>query len=143
MFHSKVLFLAFLLLATNVFAARINYSAKYHDKDKIARTSKNAEVPDDKEQLILDNMATWSDNKYNAANSKHNVIQVTNAEPAASKGKASEEVQEMQSIVSKNIKSTVVEDQVASVNQIVPPSNQTVASTNQTRLVRLARRFDH
>ena len=143
MFHSKVLFLAFLLLATNVFATRINYSAKYHDKDKIARTSKNAEVPDHKEQLILDNMATWSDNKYNAAKSKHNVIQVTNAEPAASKGKASEEVQEMQSIVSKNIKSTVVEDKVASVNQIVAPSNQTVAPTNQTRLVRLARRFDH
>lgn len=143
MFHAKLLLLALLLLATNIFAARINYSAKYHDKDKIARTSKNAEVPDDKEQLILDNMATWSDDKYNAAKSKHNVIQVTNAEPAASKGKASEEVQEMQSIVSKNIKSTDVENLAVSSNQIVPSTNQTVSSTDRTRLVRLARRFDH
>jgi hypothetical protein len=104
MFNLKVLLLASLLLATDVFAARINYSAKYTDGDKIARTSKLLEVPDDKEQLILDDMGKWSDNKYSASKSKYNFIQVINAEPAASKGKASEEVQEMQSIVNQNIK---------------------------------------
>ncbi|KAI4128810.1 MAG: hypothetical protein LQ347_004031 [Umbilicaria vellea] len=104
MFHSKVLLLSILLLASDVFAARINYSAKYKDGDKIARTSKNAQVPDDKEQSILDHMKTWSGDKYEATKSKFNFIQVTNVEAAASKGKASEEVQEMQSIVAKNIK---------------------------------------
>ena len=104
MFNFKVLLLAFLLLATDVFAARINYSAKYHDGKKISRTSKNAEVPDDKEQLILDKMKEWSDDKYEASKSKHNIIQVTNVEVAASKGKASEEVQDMQHIVHEHIK---------------------------------------
>ena len=129
MFHSKVLLLAFFLLATDVFAARITYSAKYDNNGKVARTTKNAEVPDDKEQLILDNMASWSDDKYGASKSKHNIILVVNNEPAASKGKASEEVQEMVEIVAKNTKSTTVQDQVV--------------STNQTRSIRLVRRFDH
>ena len=105
MFNLKVLLLAFLLLATNVFAARINYSAKYKDGDKTQRTSKNANVPDDKEQSILDNMKTWSDNKYEAHKSTRvNIIQVTNIVEAASKGKASEEVQDMQQIVNDHIK---------------------------------------
>ncbi|KAL9623223.1 MAG: hypothetical protein Q9160_002538 [Pyrenula sp. 1 TL-2023] len=105
MLNFRILPLAFLLLASNVFAARINYSAKYKNGKKTSRTSKNSEVPDDKEQLILDDMQTWSDNKYSAKkNEKLNLIQVANAEPAASKGKASEEVQDMQSIVKKHIK---------------------------------------
>ena len=104
MFKSKVLLLAVLLLATDVFAARINYSAKYTDGDRISRTSKNANVPDDKEQSILDNMKTWSNDKYTATKTRHGIIQVANVEPAASKGKASEEVQDMESIVRKNIK---------------------------------------
>ena len=104
MFNSKALLLAFFLLATDVFAARINYSAKYKNGDKTDRTSKNKNVPDDKEQSILDNMKAWSDNKYDATKSRHNLIQVVNAEAASSKGAASEEVQEMESIVTKNIK---------------------------------------
>ncbi|KAI9722707.1 MAG: hypothetical protein M1812_001638 [Candelaria pacifica] len=104
MYKLNVLLMAFLLLATNVFAARINYSAKYKDGDKTSRTSKNANVPDDKEQDILDNMKSWSNDKYTASKSKFNIIQVINVEEAASKGKASEEVQDMQSIVSKHIK---------------------------------------
>ena len=105
MFHLKVLLLAFLLLATDAFAARINYSAKYKDGDKTQRTSKNGNVPDDKEQSILDNMKTWSNSKYEAhKNTKVNIIQVTNVQEAASKGKASEEVQDMQKIVNEHIK---------------------------------------
>ena len=104
MLNLKVLLLAFLLLASNVFAGRINYSAKYKDGDKISRTSKNANVPDDKEQDIIDHMREWSDNKYEAGKSRHNIIQVTNIEIAESKGEASEEVKDMQHIVNKNIK---------------------------------------
>ncbi|KAI9703696.1 MAG: hypothetical protein M1836_007466 [Candelina mexicana] len=104
MFKLNVLMMVFLLLTANVFAARINYSAKYKVGDKIERTSKNGEVPDDKEDDIIKNMKDWSNNKYSASKSKLNIIQVINAEPAASKGKASEEVQDMQSIVNKHIK---------------------------------------
>ena len=105
MLNLKLLLLAFLLLATDVFAARINYSASYKDGDKISHTSKNKEVPDDKEQLIVDNMRTWSDDKYEAhKNARVRLIQVTNLKDAASKGKASEEVQEMQKIVNDHIK---------------------------------------
>ena len=104
MLQLKALLLASLLLTTEVLAARITYSAKFHDGHKIPHTSKLGNVPDDKEQDILDNMAHWSDNKYSAKKSKHNMILVVNAEAAASRGKASEEIQEMQSIVHKHTK---------------------------------------
>ena len=102
MFKSKVLLLTFLLL--DAFAARISYSAKFTNGDKTSRTQKLGEVPDDKADLIVNNMQTWSNDKYTATTSRHNMIVVANVEPAASKGKASEEVQDMQSIVSSNIK---------------------------------------
>jgi len=100
----RVLLLAFLLLATDVFAGRISYTAKYTIGGNMQRTSKLANVPNDKEQLIIDNMGAWSDNKYTASHSKHNMVLVTNVEAAASKGQASEEVQEMQTIVNQHIK---------------------------------------
>ena len=104
MLSFKIFIFAVLLLATDVFAGRINYSAKYHVGSTIARTSKNAEIPDSKEQLVVDKMKEWSEGKYEAAKSRHNIVQVTNVQVAASKGKASEEVQEMESIVRKHIK---------------------------------------
>lgn len=104
MLNLKIFMLALLLLATDALAARINYSAKYTDGAKISRTFKNAEVADDKEQLILDGMASWSGNRYTATKSRLNIIQVVNAQPAASKGKASEQVQDMQSIVHQHTK---------------------------------------
>lgn len=105
MFIFKALLLAVLLPVTDVCAARIYYSAKYthSDNNDISRTSKSANVPDDKVDLIVTNMQIWANDKYTATNSRHNMITVANVEPAASKGKASEEVQDMQSIVSSNI----------------------------------------
>lgn len=103
MFNAKFLLFVFLLLAADAFAARINYSAKYKDGDKTSRTSKNGNVPDDKEQLIIDNMKTWSNDRFEAGKSRHNIIQVTNIVEASSKGAASQEVQDMQHIVNQNI----------------------------------------
>lgn len=130
MFHSKVSLLAFLLLATEVLTARIVYSAKYKGKDRTQHTSKNANVPDDKKQLIIDNMRTWSDNKYSAGLSRHVDILVTNAEPAASIGKAGEEIQEMQSIVNRNIRDGQVEGLTV------------LSTTNQTSFGRLEKRLE-
>lgn len=57
MLNLNVMLLAFLVLAaTDVFAARISYSAKYKDGHKKSCTSKNAEILDNKEELILDNI---------------------------------------------------------------------------------------
>ena len=89
MFKSKVLLLAVLLLVTDAFAARISYSAKFTNGDKTSRTQKLGEVPDDKADLIVNNMQTWSNDKYTATASRYNMIVVANVEPAASKGKAS------------------------------------------------------
>ncbi|KAI2467397.1 hypothetical protein F4781DRAFT_402259 [Annulohypoxylon bovei var. microspora] len=99
MFNMKVLFLAFLLLATDVLAARINYSAKYKDGKKTSRTSKNGEVSDERAEAILQDMHTWSGGRYLAGMSKYGFIQITNAQVAASKGAASAQVQEMQSLI--------------------------------------------
>ncbi|KAI1204951.1 uncharacterized protein F4807DRAFT_465185 [Annulohypoxylon truncatum] len=99
MFNMKVLFFAFLLLATDVLAARINYSAKYHDGKKVARTSKNGEVADNVAQSILSGMHTWSGGAYQAGMSKYGFIQITNSQVAASKGAASAQVQQMQTLI--------------------------------------------
>ena len=104
MFKSQVLLLAALLLVTDVFAARISYSAKYTNGDNTQRTQKLGNVPDDKADLIVNNMQTWSNDKYTATQTRHNIIVVANVEAAASKGLASEQVQDMQSIVNNNIK---------------------------------------
>lgn len=104
MFNIKVLLLAIFLLASDVFAIRINYSAKYKVGKKIERTSKNGgEVPDAAQDEIIQNMGRWSNGAYSAGLSKHGMIQVVNSVPAASKGAASGQVQQMQTIVRQNI----------------------------------------
>ena len=62
MYNAKVFLLVFFffLLAIDAFAARINHSAKYKDGDKIARITKSANVPDDKEELIIENIKKGS-----------------------------------------------------------------------------------
>ncbi|KAI0880278.1 uncharacterized protein GGS22DRAFT_175629 [Annulohypoxylon maeteangense] len=99
MFSIKVILFAFLLLAADALAARINYSAKYTDGKKIARTTKNAEVADNLSNSILHGMATWSGGAYQAALSKYGFIQITNTHVAASKGAASAQVQQMQTLI--------------------------------------------
>ena len=104
MFNFKVLLLAFLLLATNVLATRVTYSGKFTGQKVGDRTQKLATVDDHKGEQIVENMATWSNGKYTASKSGSavNMITVVNAVAAASKGQASEMVQEMQTIVSHN-----------------------------------------
>ncbi|KAI1455278.1 hypothetical protein F4805DRAFT_436234 [Annulohypoxylon moriforme] len=99
MFNLKVIFFAFLLLATDVLAARINYSAKYHDGKKVARTSKNAEIADELAPIIVQQMHTWSGGAYQAGLSKYGFVQVVNAQVAPSKGAASAQVQQMQTLI--------------------------------------------
>ena len=91
------------MLATDVFAARINYSAKFTDQNGVVhRTQKLGSIDDDKADLVVNNMGTWSDNKYSATLSRHNMVMVVNAVAAGSKGEASQEVQDMQSLVNQN-----------------------------------------
>ena len=99
MFNLKVLLFAVFLLASDVFAGRINYSAKYKVGKEIKRTSKNGVVPDGTEDAIVAGMAQWSGGAYSASLSKHGFVQVVNAAAAASKGAASGQVQQMETIV--------------------------------------------
>ena len=107
MLNIKVILLAFLLLATNALAAvRVTYSAKFTGQKVGDRTQKLASVEEDEANQIVEHMATWSNNKYTASQSRSvaNMIIVVNAVAAASKGEASEMVQEMQSIVNRNLR---------------------------------------
>lgn len=106
MLNVKVLLLAFLLLATNVLAVRVTYSAKFTGQKVGERTSKLATVEDDKGEQIVEKMGTWSNGKYTAkkSGSAANMITVTNVVEAPSKGAANDMVQDMQHIVATNYK---------------------------------------
>lgn len=105
MFNFKVLLLAFLLLATITLATRVTYSGKFAGNAVTSRTQTLAVVDDHKGEQILEHMTMWSDGKYTASRSRQpNMIIVVNVEVAASKGKASEMIQEMQTIVNNNYK---------------------------------------
>jgi hypothetical protein len=87
MVYFKVLMLAFLLLAADVLAVRCTYSVTASD---IAsgkpghRTSKMAEVDQDKADSIVANMGTWSGGKYKAQKSRApNMITVTGTTTAS------------------------------------------------------------
>ena len=104
MLGSQIYLFAFLLLAADTLGARLQYTAKYKVGDEIKRTNTAAgDITDEKGENIVEHMKEWSDNKYSASKLKRGgIYAVINVEPAASKGKASEEIQEMRSIVAKN-----------------------------------------
>lgn len=85
---------------------RVNYSAKYELGGGIKYTGKNATVPYNKKETIVENVKEWSENKYDAHHAKNlpNFVQVVNIQAAPSRGKALEEVEEMQRIVHRHTK---------------------------------------
>jgi hypothetical protein len=102
MLGSKVTLFAVLLLAADVLATRVVYSGRYDDNGKTASTKKLTELDDDKADKVKDNVKDWSDGKFDA--SKHHltgILTVFNTANAASKGAASQLVQDMQSLVNK------------------------------------------
>ena len=103
MFNLKVLFLAFLLLAADALAARVIYSGNFAGSSVSTRTQKATVVDDAKAEAILENIATWSNGEFTASKGRTTgIVTVVNVEAAASKGKASELVQNMQAVVSEN-----------------------------------------
>ncbi|MCJ1278048.1 hypothetical protein MMC21_005862 [Puttea exsequens] len=104
MFNLKVFFLAFLLLATNVLAARIRYNASFPHNGITDSTGKNGgRIDDSKVQVIVDNIGSWSDNKYSATfRADLNLITVTNVNAAASSNDAHDEVKDMEHVVKNN-----------------------------------------
>ncbi|OTB11608.1 hypothetical protein K445DRAFT_15665 [Daldinia sp. EC12] len=103
MFLVRVLLLPVLLLGGRAPATRISYSARYMKGNEIGRTSKLTIIPDNKVQDVVQNMRAWSNNRYDARISAHNIIIISNIDPAISKGSASTQVMEMQSIVNQHI----------------------------------------
>ena len=83
---------------------KINHSAKYTNGDNTQRTQKSEKVSDYKAGLIVNNMQIWFDDKCTTTNSRFNMIVVANVKAVASKGLASEQIQEIPSIVNSNIK---------------------------------------
>ncbi|KAI8965297.1 hypothetical protein F5Y11DRAFT_344738 [Daldinia sp. FL1419] len=104
MFNVKTTLAVILLLATEALAARISYSAKYADNFEVRRFQKLAIIPDEKAGGVIEHMGTWSNSRYTAKASHHDMIIVSNTVPALSKNDATAEVEEMQSIVRQHIK---------------------------------------
>ena len=103
MFSLKILLLALCLLATNILAVRVTYSAKFTGQKASEHTQRLDTVDDDKGVQILEHMFAWSGGKYMASRVRVlNMILVVNVEAAESKGRASEMIQQMVSIVSRN-----------------------------------------
>jgi hypothetical protein len=105
MVYFKALIFAFLLLATDVLAVavRCTFSVTVTDIESGKpghRTSKMAEVDQDKADSIVANMATWSGGKYRAQRSRvPNMITVTGTTTSS---QANAMVQDMQRVVSAN-----------------------------------------
>lgn len=101
--------LAALLLAGEALASKIAYACRYNGKgidgkDRVVTEQKaGGTVPDDKDNDVLNDIGTWSSNKFSAKkNARTGIIIVTNTEVAADKSTATNENNEAQSLVKKH-----------------------------------------
>ncbi|KAF2147918.1 hypothetical protein K461DRAFT_316393 [Myriangium duriaei CBS 260.36] len=105
MFNSKTLFVAFFLLVTNVLATKVTYYIVYKtSKGGVTSVSRDGEVPDDSVTAIIDNMRTWSGQKYKAS-MRHNShgLEIVNISPARTKSETRGMFDQMESIIANNI----------------------------------------
>lgn len=101
--------LAAILLAGEALASKITYACRYNGKgldgkDKMVTEQKaGGTIPDGKDNDVLNDIGTWSSNKFSARrNAATGIIIVTNTELAADKSTATDENNEAQSLVKKH-----------------------------------------
>lgn len=94
--------LPILLFAVQILAVRISYSCKYDGQGMAQPQRKSGGTVSDADgQQVVNNMATWSNDRYTASYSTSvpNLINVACAQNAASKSAASDNVNNMQQCV--------------------------------------------
>lgn len=108
MYNLKLITFAALLLACQVFAARITYSA-YNKSGGINKTGNwenkaGGRIPDDKDEELLNDIGDWSDGKFTASqNARTGVIIVKAVEAAEDKTGATNLNNEAQQLVIQHI----------------------------------------
>lgn len=108
----KVLLFTLLVIVSEGFAARLVYSASYLEPNGKTRGNRHlAELDDDKEDAVLQNMGTWSENKYKAnKNARLNLITITPVTvPVANRDASTEAIKDMRHIVATNTKDEAAE----------------------------------
>lgn len=93
-------------LVSNVFAARLSYSARYSEGvgGKPGMTSLAQQIEDAHEETILENMNAWSGGRYKASKGRLNIISVAAVAMVQTKTEASGEIQAMRALVCQKLK---------------------------------------
>ncbi|KAG0203764.1 hypothetical protein BGX28_004080 [Mortierella sp. GBA30] len=93
--------LVLLSLVTDVFAARLNYSARYQQGlgGKPGLTTLAQQITDEHEALILQHIGEWSGGKYTASKNRLNILMVSAVNMVQTKAQASSEVQDMRALI--------------------------------------------
>ena len=109
MYGLKALSFATLLLASQVFASRVNYSMKYTEGgiegNGGAEKKAGGRIDDSKDDLVLNNMEDWSNNKFTASqHAATKIITVKLVSSVKTSNEASDAVSEAQQLINQNIK---------------------------------------
>lgn len=108
MYNLKLLSFAALMLATQVCAGRISYSTSYKQGgirgDGATEQKAGGTIPDDKDDLVLDNIKDWSNDRFKAKrNIRSQVIIVSSKEKVDSKDEALTANNDAQQLVNQHI----------------------------------------
>ncbi|OJJ84658.1 uncharacterized protein ASPGLDRAFT_46548 [Aspergillus glaucus CBS 516.65] len=108
MLNLKLLLLATLFLATQVFASRISYSTTYTEGGVSGHGGVEQKaagnIPNDKDKFVLDNIKTWSHNKFQARKNR-SIILVSSVQKVKTKGQAASNNNEAQQLVNRHVRS--------------------------------------
>lgn len=97
------LLLGVLALATNVLSVRVSYASRIANLEVGNRVGKNANIPDDQVQTVLNGVHGWSGGQFTASQSKHGMIIIQGAQEFPDKNSANTAVQNIQHQVSSHV----------------------------------------
>lgn len=109
MYNLKLVSFATLMVATQVFASRINYTTEFTKGGAGGHggsETKTSQIPDTKDQEVLKDVATWSNHRFEAKRNPlvPSIIQVTSVKKVQTKEDATKANNEAYNLVEKHIK---------------------------------------
>lgn len=109
MYSLKLVSFATLMVATQVFASRINYTTDFTTGGAGGHggsETKTSQIPDIKDQEVLKDIATWSNNRFEAKRNPlvTSIIQVTTVKKVQTKKEATKANNEAYNLVETHIK---------------------------------------
>lgn len=109
MYNLKLVSFATLMVATQVFASRINYTTEFTKGGSGGHggsETKTSQIPDIKDREVLKDVATWSNHRFEAKRNPlvPSIIQVTSVKKVQTKEEATKVNNEAYNLVEKHIK---------------------------------------